>query len=168
MPASKAQQKAVNKYMAANYDRINLTVAKGQRNIIRTHAAAHGESVNGFIGRAISETMERDTAGTASEATGAPPGEWLLSFHDDTLQAAQEAAEAAGETVPQFVDRAIEETADRNAESQEVVFTRAVYFLAEYFKMDKWDFVDELEQIKKKASGKTTRKTKGGKPNEQP
>lgn len=61
MPASKAQQKAVNKYMAANYDRINLTVPKGHRDVIRAHAATRGESVNAFIARAIRETMERDT-----------------------------------------------------------------------------------------------------------
>ena len=60
MPVSKAQQRAVNKYMSANYDRINLTVAKGQRDTIKAHAEARGESVNGFINRAISETMERD------------------------------------------------------------------------------------------------------------
>lgn len=60
MPVSKAQQKAVNKYMAANYDRINLTVAKGRKAAIQAHAAARGESVNAFIGRAIEEAMERD------------------------------------------------------------------------------------------------------------
>jgi uncharacterized protein (DUF1778 family) len=65
MPASKAQQKAVNKYMAANYDRINLTVPRGQKNTIRTHAAARGESVNAFIARAIRETMERDQSAAA-------------------------------------------------------------------------------------------------------
>jgi len=61
VPASKAQQKAVNKYMAANYDRINLTVEKGKRNIIKAHAAqTDGGSVNAFINRAIDETMARD------------------------------------------------------------------------------------------------------------
>ena len=60
MPATKAQQRAVNKYMAANYDRINLTLPKGQKETIQAHAAAIGESVNGFIGRAIMEAMERD------------------------------------------------------------------------------------------------------------
>lgn len=60
MPASKAQQKAVNKYMAANYDRINLTVSKGKKDIIKAHAESTGESVNSFINRAISEAMERD------------------------------------------------------------------------------------------------------------
>ena len=60
MAVSKAQQKAVNKYMAANYDRINLTVPKGKKDTIQAYAEAQGESVNGFINRAISETMERD------------------------------------------------------------------------------------------------------------
>ncbi len=60
MPASKAQQKAVNKYMSANYDRINLTVAKGRKAVIQAHAGSQGESVNGFVNRAIDETMERD------------------------------------------------------------------------------------------------------------
>ena len=67
MPASKAQQKAVNKYMAANYDRINLTVTKGRKAVIQAHAQAQGESVNGFVNRAIDETMERDKGGTEHE-----------------------------------------------------------------------------------------------------
>ena len=57
MAVSKAQQKAVNKYMAANYDRINLTVPKGRKEEIQAFAAQTGESVNGFINRAIGEAM---------------------------------------------------------------------------------------------------------------
>ncbi len=60
MPASKAQQRAVNKYMKENYDEIKVRTEKGRKVEIQAHAAAQGESVNGFIGRAISETMERD------------------------------------------------------------------------------------------------------------
>lgn len=62
MPVSKAQQRATNKYISKAYDRINLTVPKGGKEIIQAHAQAHGESVNGFINRAISEAMERDRA----------------------------------------------------------------------------------------------------------
>ncbi len=62
MPASKAQQKAVNKYMKENYDEIKVRIGKGRKAEIQAHAQAHGESVNGFIGRAISEAMERDNA----------------------------------------------------------------------------------------------------------
>ncbi len=60
MAVSKAQQKAVNKYMRENYDRVNLTMPKGQKDKIKAHAESNGESLNGFINRAISETMERD------------------------------------------------------------------------------------------------------------
>lgn len=60
MPASKAQQRATNKYISKAYDRINLTVPKGQKERLQAHAEAHGESVNGFINRAISEVMERE------------------------------------------------------------------------------------------------------------
>jgi len=62
IPASKAQQKAVSKYMKANYDEIKVRVDKGHKDAIKAHAEAHGESVNGFINRAIAEAMERDNA----------------------------------------------------------------------------------------------------------
>ena len=61
MPASKAQQKAVTKYVKAKYDRFGLTMPKGHLDEIKSHAEAQGESVNGFINRAIAETMERDS-----------------------------------------------------------------------------------------------------------
>ena len=64
MPASKAQQKAVNKYMKTNYDRVNLTLPKGRKDEIKAHAEAHNESVNAFISRAIDETISRDKENT--------------------------------------------------------------------------------------------------------
>ena len=65
-PASKAQQKAVNKYMKENYDRVNLTLPKGKKETISTHAKEQGESVNAFINRAIDHTIEDDN-GTPDE-----------------------------------------------------------------------------------------------------
>lgn len=60
MPVSKAQQKATNKWIEKTYDRINLTVPKGQKDAIKAHAEARGESVNGFINRAVKEVMEKE------------------------------------------------------------------------------------------------------------
>ena len=60
MPVSKAQQKAVHKYVKANYDRQEITFPKGKKAKIKAHAETQGESVNAFINRAIDETMERD------------------------------------------------------------------------------------------------------------
>lgn len=59
---SKAQQKAVHKYVKNNYDRVELTVKpKGKKDEIKSHAEQHGESLNSFINRAIDETMKRDS-----------------------------------------------------------------------------------------------------------
>lgn len=55
-----------NRYNDKTYDRINLTVPKGDKEIIKAHAEKHdGGSVNGFIQRAIKETMQRDQGGNA-------------------------------------------------------------------------------------------------------
>ena len=56
----KNSPESINSYMAKAYDRISLIVPKGQKDLIQAHAEAQGESTNGFINRAISETMERD------------------------------------------------------------------------------------------------------------
>lgn len=64
---SKAQQRATNKYIAKAYDRVNVTMPKGQKEILKAHAEARGESVNGFINRAIDETIERDDAPAREE-----------------------------------------------------------------------------------------------------
>lgn len=66
-----------NKFIAKAYDRINLTVPKGKKEIIQAHAEGRGESINGFIGRAITETMERDKAApgaSESRTEGKPEG----------------------------------------------------------------------------------------------
>lgn len=62
MPASKAQQRAVTKYVKNRYDRFGLTMPKGRLDEIKAAAAARGESVNGFINRAIDSQMGRDTS----------------------------------------------------------------------------------------------------------
>ena len=74
MPVPKSNQKAVTKYAQNNYDRLEVKVEKGKKEIILAHAQKYqkevGEkltkgyspkgSVNGFINRAIDETIERD------------------------------------------------------------------------------------------------------------
>ena len=62
---SDAQRRAVAKYNAANYDRVELRLDKGRKETVKAHADTQGESLNAFINRAITETMERDTATTA-------------------------------------------------------------------------------------------------------
>ena len=49
-----------NRYNEKAYDRINLTIPKGEKEVIKAHAESQGESVNGFIQRAIQTTIELD------------------------------------------------------------------------------------------------------------
>ena len=57
---TEARRRANEKYNAKAYDRINIAIPKGDKEKIKTHAEQQGESLNGFVKRAIDETMERD------------------------------------------------------------------------------------------------------------
>ena len=57
MPASKAQQRAVAKYMAANYDEIKVRIPKGQKATVQAAAEREGESLNGFTNKALLARM---------------------------------------------------------------------------------------------------------------
>ena len=68
MPYNEIAYKASQKYKAGNIKRVPLDMQKSTYEEIKAHAEARSESVNGFIKRAISETMERDNgAPTAFE-----------------------------------------------------------------------------------------------------
>lgn len=50
MTTTKAGQKAVNKYIKNNYDRVNLTMPKGKKSEYTNHAKEEGfDSLNGYI-----------------------------------------------------------------------------------------------------------------------
>ena len=71
-----------NQFIAGKYDRINLTVPKGYKEIIQEAAKQNGESVNAYINRLIREGLERlereaGEAGGGSHSEG-DPGDSLI------------------------------------------------------------------------------------------
>lgn len=65
-----------NNYIAANYDRINLTVPKGMKAEIEKRATSEGKSTNGFIGdliRAALEGVPTSAPAAKVESTKAAP-----------------------------------------------------------------------------------------------
>lgn len=60
MSISEARKRANQKYIDKQ-EEIKIRVPEGRKAEIQAHAQAHNESVNGFINRAIGETMERDS-----------------------------------------------------------------------------------------------------------
>ena len=59
MPATDAQRRARDKWLNEKVETINVRVPKGKKAVIQDYAASHGESVNGFINRAVDEAMEQ-------------------------------------------------------------------------------------------------------------
>ena len=59
---TEAQARASAKYLSEKVEDIRIRVPKGQKAVIKAHAEKLDESMNLFVTRAISETMERDNA----------------------------------------------------------------------------------------------------------
>ena len=57
-----ARRRATNKYLREKVEDIRIRVPRGQKEIIKAHAEHQGESLNAFVIRAISETMNRDSS----------------------------------------------------------------------------------------------------------
>lgn len=70
MPASKAQQRAVAKYMAANYDEIKVRIPKGRKADFDALAKSRNESINGLLN------------GLMREALGMTEDEWKKTSDD--------------------------------------------------------------------------------------
>ncbi len=147
MAVSTARKRANAKYEAKAYDKTLIRLPKGRLDEIRAHIEPAGESLNGFIGRAIAETMERDSgaaavpgavqeeAGTApagrvvyrvpvADTAGSPQGAaemsagaGAVSLPPDVLEAAQQAAERTGEAAAAFIARAVDTQAQRDKSS---------------------------------------------------
>ena len=67
----KNSYESIKRYEDKAYDKVLVRFPKGKKDIIKTHAEAHSESVNSFINRAIDEAIERDeSAPAASEGQG--------------------------------------------------------------------------------------------------
>ncbi len=69
MAVSKAQQKAVAKYMKENYDNFQLRMPKGKKAIIKDCADKQGETLNKFINKAIDEKIQRCNNEPAPDGT---------------------------------------------------------------------------------------------------
>ena len=92
---SKAQQKCVSRYEAANYDKILVRLPKGQREAVKAQADSAGKSLNSYL-------------------IGLIEGETQQHITPEALNTAIAAAEAAGEPIQDWITRAIKDTASRD------------------------------------------------------
>ncbi len=67
--ATKAHLEGNKKYLQT-LDEIKVRVPKGRKAELQAHAEEQGESLNGFIVRAVDETIERDKSEKAGDGNG--------------------------------------------------------------------------------------------------
>ena len=89
--AGKTQYK--NTWQKENVDRVNLTMPKGRKDEIKAHAEAQGESVNGFINRAIDNQISQDRRKGPSEAPESTEEAGVVSLPSEREEA-QETAQS--------------------------------------------------------------------------
>ena len=65
---TEAQKRAQKNYIE-KFARVEIRMTPERRSAVQAHAEAQGESVNSFIGRAINETMERDSSAAGKPGT---------------------------------------------------------------------------------------------------
>lgn len=56
-----SQREATARYNKKTYDRINIIVKKGQRQVIKDYAASQGKSLNRFILDLVEAEMQKET-----------------------------------------------------------------------------------------------------------
>ncbi|GEM_PF-1679958 len=64
MSITESQKKAAYKYKQKNIKRIPFDVQKEKYEEIKSHSETRGETINGFIKRAIDETIQNDNHAT--------------------------------------------------------------------------------------------------------
>ena len=111
---SEAQKKSARKWDAANLDRISIAAPKGAKERWKSAAMAHDKSLNQLIVEAVDHQISQDCDRGPCEAQQGTPGGEGISLHPEALQTAQNAAQKAGETVSQFVERAVDVQAKRD------------------------------------------------------
>lgn len=122
MSENAAKKKYDMEYAKAKLKRIPLDVQKEKYDEIKSAAEAAGESVNGYIKKAIDERMNADKtpeAGTHMDPSAHPeaapvPTGCANQLPSETWTAAEAGSSCTGETVTEFIDRAISEQTRRD------------------------------------------------------
>ena len=109
---TEAQKRAHRKYME-KFVEVKVRMTPERRSAVQAHAETQGESTMGFINRAIVNQIAADN-GVQIGAVAAQ--EWQqAALPPETVEAAQRAAEATGEATQDFIRRAVDTQAQRDA-----------------------------------------------------
>ena len=126
MPRSEAMRRAQNKYDAANRMMLGARVTKADGERFRAICEASGQSVNAALVEYVRACLKRGSLAAAPASAGAdggaaPAAEIVQAaqppelLDGGALDLARSAAAASGESLPDFLARAVRETAQTDA-----------------------------------------------------
>lgn len=114
MPVSAAQKKATRKYLEG-LDEIRVRAKCGTKGRWKAAAEAQGKSLNQFIVDTMEAEAENPIKPPERPAEAVVPNASPIT--ENARNAATAAAEATGETLEQFVERAVVDQAERDKRS---------------------------------------------------
>lgn len=121
MPPTDAKRRANAKYQAKTIASLACRVKKEQAEAFKNHCKSIGKTSNAVLKDFVLGCIGEQEPGTASEtpqeAPGRSAGAGGISLHPQALRTATEAAQSVGETIPQFIERAVETQAKRDKSS---------------------------------------------------
>lgn len=88
------------------YDHVHLQLPKGRKDELKAHAEKRGESLNGFVNRAISDAVERDSHQKSAGKS--------IHIGSDAWESIKNAANSRGEKPSEYVIRVISEALERD------------------------------------------------------
>lgn len=118
MAVSEAKKKANAKWDSENMATLGCKVRKTQAETFKVYCTMKGQTSNAVLRDYVLGCIgEGNAPGGPQEAAGAREGPMGIRVSLDTLKAAQRAAGATGESVPDFVARAVETQEKRDRTS---------------------------------------------------
>jgi hypothetical protein len=112
MAPRESQKRASLKWDKENMTVLSCKIRKEQAVAFKAHCEIQGSTSNTVLKDFVLGCIGEQELGTApetpQEALGRPTRAEGISLHPQALKTVQEAAEATGEAVPQFVERAVE------------------------------------------------------------
>lgn len=103
----KTSYQSIKQYEDKAYDKVLIRMPKGRKSEIQVHAKGRGESTNAFINRAVAETMDRETGTTPQQPHSQPSGSEDGYLTAELLKVAQDAVNAHGGNLSDFIRDAI-------------------------------------------------------------
>ena len=110
-----SQKRAARKWDGENMSTLGCKVKKAQAESFKAYCAGQGKTSNSVLRDYVLDCIgESDCPHSATERPQEGGG---LQLSPEAEKAAQEAAQAAGEAVPQFIERAVATQAKRDKQS---------------------------------------------------